>query len=189
MSGTSDQAPDRFTVTYSEEELWALGKLTQRRLDHGPAESVYWSVIAGLMLAVGLVPFSALALGVIGSAAFRPVLATAYLAFIAGGLAFWAVMIMRGRGLARAVYRQGRGSETLEYVFDDTGIVLRGDMREAHMRWRAVKGIEDAGTFVIIWLHNHQVVGLPARLFADTTARAAFVAAVAARIMAAKPAA
>jgi hypothetical protein len=36
MSDVSDQAPDRFTVTYSEEELWALGKLAQRRLDHAP---------------------------------------------------------------------------------------------------------------------------------------------------------
>ena len=83
----SDQALDRFTVTHTEEELWALGKLVQRRLDHGPAEDTYWLVIVGMMLAVGLVPFAALSLGLIGSAAFRPVLATAYLAFIAGGLA------------------------------------------------------------------------------------------------------
>jgi hypothetical protein len=182
----SDQAPDRFTVTHSEEELWALGKLAQRRLDHGPAEHVYWSVIIGLMLAVGLVPLAALAVGVIGSATFRPVLATTYLAFTAGGLTFWAVMIIRGRGLARANYRKGRGSETVEYVFDDTGVVFRGDLRETRIPWPAVKGIEDTGTFVVIWLYNHQAVGLPARLFADAAAREKFVAAVAARILAAK---
>jgi hypothetical protein len=188
MSDVSDQAPDRFTVTYSEEELWALGKLAQRRLDHGPAVDAFWSVIIGVMLAVGLVPFAALALGLIGSSAFRPVLATAYLAFTAGGLAFWAVMAMRNRGIARANYRQGRGSEALEYVFDDTGVVLRGDMLETRMPWRAVKGVEDASTFVIIWLRDHQAVGLPARLFANTAARDTFIASVAARIMTAKPA-
>lgn len=136
MSDVSDQTPDRFTVTvtYTEEELWALSKLVHRRLDHGPAVDMYWSVIIGMMLAVGFVPFAALSLGPIGSAAFRPVLATAYLAFIAGGLTFWAVMAMRSRGVARANYRQGRGSETLEYVFDDTGAVFRGDMLETRMR-------------------------------------------------------
>ncbi len=188
MSDVSDQALERFTFTYTEEELWALGKLAQQRLDHGPAVDVYWSVIIGMMLAVGVVPYAALSLGLIAPTAFRPVLATAYLAFIAGGLTFWAVMAMRSRGVARANYRQGRSSETLEYVFDDTGVVLRGDVLETRMPWRAVKGIEDAGTFAIIWLRDHQAVGLPARLFADAAARERFVARVAARILAAKPA-
>jgi hypothetical protein len=138
------------------------------------------------MLAVGLVPLTALSIGLISPAAFRAVLATAYLAFIAGGVALWTMMAMRTRGLARASYRHGRGSGTIDYIFNDTGVVVSGNMLETVIPWRAVKGVEDARTFVIMWLHDHQAVGLPARLFTDAASREKFIATVAARIVAAK---
>jgi hypothetical protein len=171
MNDVSDPAPDRFSFTYTEEELWAFGKLTQRRIDLGPAVDTYWAVVAGLMLAVGLVPLTALSIGLISPAAFRPVLATAYLAFTAGGIAFWTMMAMRTRGLARASYRKGRGSGTTDYVFSETGIVVSSNMLETIIPWRALKGVEDAGAFVLMWLHDHQAIGLPARLFTSAANR------------------
>jgi hypothetical protein len=185
MSDQSDQTPHRFTITYTEDEVWTFGKLAARRLDPGPAWETYWFTIIGVILAVGLVPAGALWLGLISPLAFQPVLATAYLAFIAGGASFWAMMSVRGRAMTRTTYRDGRGRGPCDYSFDDAGVVCKTDDYETRIPWRGVKGVEDAGAFVVIWLRDHQAAGIPHRMFADAAARAKFVTSVAERIIAA----
>jgi hypothetical protein len=185
MSDGSDRAADRFTVTYTEDEVLAFSNLVSRRIDHGPSWDAFWTVFFGVLLGMGFAAFAAMAFGLFPREAFRPVLASAYIAFFAGAAVMWWVTYLRNRSLMRADVREGR-CRACEYVFDDTGVSCKTADFETRMPWHAMRGVEDAGGFVLIWLYDRQAAGIPSRLFADAAARGSFVASIAARIKAAK---
>jgi hypothetical protein len=188
MTDAADQVPDRFTFSYADEaEFQAFYTLVSRRQDQGPSWDGFYAVIIGGPVVIGLVPLAALALGLIEPEAFKPVLATAFLAFIAGALAFWWLMAVRYRTVARAVYRTGVEREVWDYTFDHAGIRCRNGTWEINAPWGSVKSVEDAGAFVLIWLNNGQPFAFPSRLFADAGVRQRFVAAIAARIADSRP--
>src|SRR5262245_44748719 len=99
MCDVSDRAPESFTVTYSEDEVLTFSTLVARRVDHGPSWDAFWVVFFALLLGVAFAAFVAMALGLFPPDAFRLVLATAYIAFFAGAVTMWCVLLLRSRAL------------------------------------------------------------------------------------------
>jgi hypothetical protein len=183
MTDAVDQVPDRFTFSYADEaEFRAFYTLISQRQDQRSSWHGFYAVIVGGPVIIGSVPLAALAVGLIQPEAFKPVLATAFIAFIAGTLAFWWLVAVRYRAVARAAYRTGVEREVWEYTFDNAGIRSKNGTWEIRAPWSSAKSVEDAGAFVLIWLVNGQPFAIPSRLFADAGARRTFVAAIAARI-------
>lgn len=173
-----------FTVTYGDDELWACRKFLSKRYARRDDGGTYWGLCFLTIIAIGLVSLAAFELGLIEAAALTPVLVTAYAAFAAGAISYWFAV----RRYTRTYYRAfRRNNETWHYSFDDTGISYKNDVRQTHLAWRAVSSVEDVGWAVMLPA-GEQAVFLPSRAFADTTMRATFVAASAARIKAAREA-
>ncbi|MBC9880479.1 YcxB family protein [Bradyrhizobium sp. INPA01-394B] len=59
-------------------------------------------------------------------------------------------------------------------VFDDFSIIVRTPNVESRMCWDGIAEVEDSETIVVIWYNSRQGFYIPARVFADTSARTAF---------------
>jgi len=184
VSDTAEPWVQQFAIVYSEKELWAVGQFNTARHSHRDEGATFLGLVFLAIPAVGLAGFGAFKLGLVGHAALKPVLFTAYAAFVAGAASYWLAV----RRQFRAVYRAfARNSGTWHYTFDDRGISYKSDARQGAVLWPAMNSVEDLG-WAVIFLVADQPLAIPSRVFSDTAVRAAFVAASAARIEAAREA-
>jgi hypothetical protein len=182
---TPDQAVQKLIFTFNEEEVRAFRKLVSARLNRRLDGMGYWGVVFLLIFVIGLVVYVAYALGLFEMRSLKPVLVTAYAAFAAGAFAYAIGGRWQYQRLVRAYY--GASNEEWEYSFDKTMMTWRSPLAETRTPWRAVRAVEDNGAMVLLWLHRDARSSfIPARVFASTADRSAFVAAVAAYIAAAR---
>jgi hypothetical protein len=190
LSGeVAGQDPDppgqRFVFTYTEEELWAVRKIVASPWDRGPNWDSIWTSMFVIAFGIGFVMLAVRQLGLIALASFKPVLATAYAAFLAGAAAYHFVARRHHRRHTLRAYRlSGASSEAWSYCFDHVGIVCKSATLETRVPWCAFRSVEDWGWMVLFWLDNMQSFFIPARAFRDASAQAAFVASTAAQIKA-----
>ena len=178
--------PAAFSFTYSDEELDEYSALCAARFEPDDGYTFFGSIFAAIFVVGGAV-LLANHLGLVSPLAMRPVLITAYVAFCAGAGAFYAMWAWRSRAARRLLLRElNSKQESWEAVFDDAGIVWRRRGTESRAAWDAVEGIGETARLVTIWMSIDYGIPIPARLFADAPARKAFVAAMRARVSAAK---
>jgi hypothetical protein len=176
LNDASVQWPFRFNITFSEDELRTYRKVMAARHARGKNQGTFY----GIMLAVGLVVFAAFKLGWIESTAIRPVLFTAYFAFVAGAGSYYFAV----RHYFRKFYRADARTEPWDFSFDDAGVTYKSETTEVRLLWRALDSVDDLDP-IVLFLFRGQGIGIPSRLFADAAARASFVTATRARIKAA----
>ncbi len=182
-----DIPPDRIAYAYSEAETWALQKIADARQNRSVSWDTFWGVLALLEFGVGFVVLGAYYAGWVAAAAFRTVLATAYVAFTAGIVAYGIAFMLWRRQYARAAYHAGGyGGKNWELSFDDAGLKFACEASDTRVPWSAVDGIEQHNAMVVIWFDRFQPLGVPARAFGNDTARDGFVAAIGERIAAAR---
>jgi hypothetical protein len=180
LNDPSEQWPFRFNITFSEDELRTYRKVMAARHAGGKNQgTVYGIMLAGISV-FGLVVFGAVKLGWIESTAIRPVLFTAYFAFVAGAGSYYFAV----RHYFRKFYRADASTGPWDFLFDNAGITYKSETTEVRLVWRALDSVDDLGP-IVLFLFRGQGIGIPSRLFADDTARAGFVAAARARIKAA----
>jgi hypothetical protein len=124
--------------------------------------------------------FGAFRLGVIDPSAVRPILFTAYFAFLTGVAGYYFVM----RAYFRKFLRTDQRGGTWHYSFTPAGICYRSETIEVRLAWRAVKTVEDLGKAIVLRF-GIQGLTIPSRVFGDDTARAAFIVSARAWIKAA----
>ena len=116
----------------------AYSRLVWARRDRGPDQSNSWAAMMAITLAIGLSVLFAKYLGLVASSEMRPVLFTAYAAFAAGTFAYHAMLRIRYRAIARAMYRNNAmGIETIEMTFDVSGVVYNSAKFATACRGRA----------------------------------------------------
>jgi hypothetical protein len=173
-----------FAVTYSEDELWAFGRFNTARQTGRDEAGTFLGLVFLAIPGVGLAGFGVFKLGLVELAALKPVLVTAYAAFVAGAAGYWVAIRRQFRAVFRAFARH---SGTWHYTFDDRGISYKNDVREGCVLWPAVDAVRDLG-WAIMFFTADQPLAIPARVFGDAALRGAFVDASAARIEAAREA-
>jgi hypothetical protein len=172
--------------TPSTAELAAARKLVSARVNRAITGWGYWGLTYLSILVVGLVVYAAYKLNLIHAWSLKPVLITAYAAFVAGGFINALVIRLQYRRLTRA-FHKGEDEIEWELSFDDTAMIWRCEAVESRVSWRAIRAIEDTGAMLLLWRDIPSRTALiPARVFESAEARAAFVAAVAAQITAAR---
>jgi hypothetical protein len=169
----------QFSVTYTEAELRDVGRLIAKRQARAESDYTFYGMLFLVPLAIGFAVYGAFDLGLIARAAVPPALAAAYIAFVAGWLAYslWI------RSYYRKQMRTERYLGPWNYVFDDAGVVYRSATTEVKVTWPGVTAIEDLGRFLLLQCGTHRVF-IPARAFADNAARKSFFVACATRIKA-----
>jgi hypothetical protein len=180
LDDASNQAEFHFVVAYSDQELRTYSKMMAGRYARAHNEGTAFGILLAAILLLGLAVLGALKLGLIEPSAVRPVLYTAYFAFLTGAGGYYFVMRTYFRKFIRTDQRGG----TWDYSFTPAGICYRSETIEVRLAWREVKAVEDLGKIVVVRF-GAQGLTLPSRVFADDATRAAFVAAAAARIKAA----
>jgi uncharacterized integral membrane protein len=185
VSDASHQTPQKLVFVASTAELAAARKLAAVRLNRKLKDLTYWGVIFLLVLVVGLVVYAAYELDLFDFWSLKPVLITAYAAFIGGGFAHAMAGQWRHRRLTRAFY-EGEDKTEWEISLDDTAMIWRSEMVESRISWHAISAVEDTGSMLLLWRDiPSRTTFIPTRVFESAQARAAFVAAVAAHIAAA----
>ncbi|MGO8923594.1 MAG: hypothetical protein ACLQF4_11725 [Xanthobacteraceae bacterium] len=180
MDDASNQAEFYFVVSYRDQELRTYSKMMAGRYARAQSEGTAFGILLAAILLLGLVVFGAFKLGWVESSAVRPVLYTAYFAFLTGVSGYYFVT----RAYFRKFIRTDQRGGTWNYSFTPTGICYRSETIEVQLAWRAVKAVEDLGRIVIVRF-GAQGLTLPSRVFADDATRAAFTAAARAWIKAA----
>jgi hypothetical protein len=141
-------------------------------------EGTGFGILLAAILFLGLAVFGAFQLGFVEPSAVRPVLYTAYFAFLTGVVGYYFVMRAYFRKFLRTDLRGG----TWNYTFASYGILYSSsNLIEVRLSWRAVSAVEDLGRLVIFRFGAQGVI-IPSRVFRDNAARRAFVAATAAHI-------
>jgi hypothetical protein len=169
--------PDRLVFSYQEDEARAYSRLVWARRDRGPGYDNFWAAMIVITFAIGFSVLFANYLGWVTSSQMRPVLFTAYAAFVAGALAYHAAMRIRYRAVARAMYRDSAmGTETFEMTFDGNGVVYRNAKFELHVPWAAVAEVIETSLIVVLLFRSSQGLPIPARLFSGAGSRASFAA-------------
>ena len=187
MTASTDLPPS-LSFTLSEDEYWTLRKLEAYRVDRGPSWNEFWAVIIAYAFGVGFAALAARSIGLVGADEFAAVLATAYIASALGIILFYWLLRWRSRQLTRRQIRAAGGSVlTVQIDFDAEGITCITGPLTRRGGWRAMTAIEARGPALMIWLGRAYVLTIPVRVFADDAARAAFVAAVEARIAQSRP--
>jgi len=187
VSATEHIIPERLTFSYSEEEVWVFRKLAAARVDRGPSIYAFWAVMIPVIFGIAFAVLAVFYAGMLGVGQLRAVLFTAYLAFSAGAGTLFILIHLRSRQLARKIYEKTkREREIWQVAFDDAGLTCKSDTLETRVSWRAMTGIENWGSAVTVGMSRMQSFAIPARVFRDDAARTNFIAAVAARIAAAK---
>jgi hypothetical protein len=179
--------PDRLVFTYHEDETRAYSRLVWARRDRGPDQSNSWAAMMAITLAIGLSVLFAKYLGLIASSEMRPVLFTAYAAFASGAFAYHAMLRIRYRAIARAMYRNNAmGIETIEMTFDVSGVVYKSAKFELRLPWAAVAEVIESSLIVVLLFQSSQGLPIPARLFSGAASPASFAAAMRERASAAR---
>jgi hypothetical protein len=132
-------------------------------------------------IAIGLFVSAANWGGWLSDRAFDPVLVTAYVAFYASVLFFlWLAHLQLQRSARRHI--RDEANKTWQVSFKEEGISWISEFYEIRVPWHAIKSIEVTRGFVVIWGRRLAHFFIPARIFADDSARDAVIAAVKARI-------
>lgn len=172
MDDASNQSEFHFPVIYTEEELRTYRKVMSGRYARVQNEGTGFGILLIAILILGFAVFGAFKLGLIESSAVRPVLFTAYFAFMTGVIGYYFVM----RAYFRKFMRTDQRGGAWNYSFTPAGISYRSETIEVQLTWRAVNAVEDLGKMVVFRL-GPQGIAIPSRVFADDAARATFVAA------------
>jgi hypothetical protein len=180
LNDASNQAEFHFVVTYSDQELRTYSKIMAGRYARAQSEGTAFGILLAAILLLGLVVFGAFKLGWVEPSAVRPVLYTAYFAFLTGVSGYYFVM----RAYFRKFIRTDQRGGTWNCSFTLAGIFYRSETIEVRLAWRAVTVVEDLGKIIIVRF-GAQGITLPSRVFADDATRAAFAAAASAWIEAA----
>jgi hypothetical protein len=168
-----------FTVTYTDRELRIFHKVMARRYARAQTEGTGFGILLAAIIVLGFVVFAAFKLNLIAPVAVRPVLFTAYFAFMTGVGGYYFII----RAYFRKLLRIDRRGGTWQFAFDDAGILYKTATIEVRLLWPAVDAIEDFGRMVALRF-GAQGISIPSRAFANDEARAAFVRAAAERIKA-----
>lgn len=180
MNDASDEWPCHFSVTFSDDEYRAFHKLMAGRYARAQNDGTAFGLLLAAIFVLGLAVFAAFKLGLFTPSAVRPVLFTAYFAFMTGLLGYYLVI----RAYFRKFFRTHRRGGMWNFSFDDVGIRYNTDTIEVRTTWRAVDSVDDFGR-IVVFCFGAQGIGLPARVFTNNEVRVAFVAAAAVRIKAA----
>jgi len=175
LDDSSNRAEFQFTITYSPEELRAYQRIMAGRYARVQSEGTAFGLLLGAILVLGLAVFGTFRLGLFDLAAVRPVLFTAYFAFLTGVTGYYFVM----RAYFRKFMRTDQRGGTWDFSFTPSGIFYRNKMGEVRLAWRAVNAVEDLGKVVVLRF-GPQGITIPTRVFANNAERAAFVAAASA---------
>jgi YcxB-like protein len=164
--------------TASAAELAAARKLAAIRLSRTLQSWDYLAVTYLSILVIALAVYAAYEFGLFDRWSLRPVLVTAYVAFIVGVCAEKFLRRWQVRRITRAFYA-GEDKVEWQVSFDDTGMLWRSETMESRVSWRAIRGIEDTGAMLLLWRDiPSRSTFIPTRAFESAEARAAFVAAV-----------
>jgi hypothetical protein len=180
LDDASNQSEFHFTVIYTDKELRTYRKVAAGRYARAQSEGTGFGVLLAAILVLGLAVFGAFKFGLFERSAVRPVLITAYFAFLTGVTGYYFVM----RAYFRKFIRTDQRGGTWNYSFTPAGISYRSEMIEVRLAWRGVNTVEYLGKMVVLRF-GAQGIAIPSRVFADDAARAAFVAAARTRIKAA----
>ena len=172
--------PERLVFTYQEDEARAYSRLVWARRDRrGPDHGNFRAAMIAITLAIGLSVLFANYLGLVAFSEMRPVLFTAYAAFVAGALAYHAMMRIRYRAIGRAMYRDSAmGIEACEMTFDASGVVYKNAKFELRVPWAAVAEVIENSLIVVLLFQSSQGLPIPTRLFSGAASRASFAAAI-----------
>jgi hypothetical protein len=178
MNDGPDRWPFQFEFVYSDNELRTFGKIVATRYARG--DDWAWIFVIPLL---GLVVFGAFELDLVTPVTLGPVLFTTYAAFIVGAASYYLYIRQYFRRIARNESWRG---ETWHWSFDETGIHYRCKKTDAWLAWSALDAVEDLGRLISFRM-GRRALCIPARVFADNSARVDFVAAASARVKAASP--
>ena len=92
MDDASNQAEFHFVVTYSDQELRTYSKMMAGRYAHAQNEGTAFGILLAAILLLGLAVLAAFQLGWVEPSAVRPVLHTAYFAFLTGAGGYYFVI-------------------------------------------------------------------------------------------------
>jgi len=107
---------------------------------------------------------------------------TAYVAFWAGVLfLIGAEHLLVQRFVRRQIRENGEANIIWQISFKEEGITCISEFYEIRVPWHAIKSVEVTRGFVVIWGRLSHFF-IPARIFADDTARNTIIATVKARI-------
>jgi hypothetical protein len=180
LDDASDQSEFHFTVSYSDQELRRFSKMMAGRYARLQTEGTGFGILLAAILILGLAVFGALKLGLVAPSALRPVLFTAYFAFMTGVAGYYLVMRAYFYKFVQTYQRGG----TWNYSFTPAGISYNSELVEARLAWRAAIAVEGLGKMIILRV-GAQGIAIPSRVFSDDAMRAAFVVAARERIKAA----
>jgi hypothetical protein len=183
LDDVANQSEFHFAFTFSEDEILAFRKSRAALYARGDNNFTVYGLLIAAPMAIGFAMLGAFNAGLIAPAALRPVLVTAFAAFTAGVTAHYFLVKRHLRKLNASAERGWRG--TWNISFDDSGIRYKNETLNVQLTWRAVDGVRDLRSFVVVSSCGRATLPLPSRVFGDNAARAAFVAAAAARIKAA----
>ncbi len=172
MDGSPNPAEFHFVVTYSPEEVRTHQRMMNGRYARAQTEGTAFGILLGAILVLGLAVFGVFRFGLIDPSAVRPVLYTAYFAFLTGVAGYYFVM----RSFFRKFMRTDQRGGTWSFSFTSAGIFYRSETIEVRLAWRAVSAVEDFGKMINLRF-GPQGITIPARVFAGSTECAAFVAA------------
>ena len=180
MDDASNQSEFHFTVTYNDKELRTYREVAAGRYARAQSEGTGFGVLLTAILVLGFVVFGAFKFRLFAPSAVRPVLITAYFAFLTGVTGYYFVM----RAYFRKFIRTDQRGGTWNFSFTPTEISYRSEMIEVRLAWRAVNTVEDLGKMVVLRF-GAQGIAIPSRVFSGDAARDAFVVAARTRIKAA----
>jgi hypothetical protein len=181
--------PQTYTFILSEEEIWAYRRFATARVSRSLSSGFgYFGVLFLLIFVIGLTVYAAYLLDLFDARSLQPVLATAYVAFLAGACAYGFALRWQSRRLARALYRlSAMDQEAWKHSFDDTGMLCRSQTIETRVAWRAMRAIDANDAMVLFWVNTAAAAYyIPARVFGGVAERTAFVRWATDRIAAAR---
>jgi hypothetical protein len=172
--------PDRLDFTYTEDELITYSRIRSMRQDRGPSYSNFRAAMVVIIFGLGFTVLLAKYLGWVEPSEFRTVLFTAYASFFAGTFAYHGALRLGYRRVTRAWHRSGgEAYGPYEVTFEANGVVYKAAKIETRVPWDAIAEVRETRSLVLIWISRAQRgLPIPARMFSNAAARAAFTAAI-----------
>ncbi len=180
MSETPVSFPRSFSFIYTDDEIDAFREIGAARQDPGPEYWNFYATIIALIFGIGLTVVAAHYAGLFEARAFRPVLATAYIAFIAGAFGYYVTIWLGYRRIGRLDVDESlaRYRDASEMVFKDEAIIYKTVRLEMRIPWGSVTEIRETALLILIWIARTEGLAVPVRLFTDKSERHALVAAI-----------
>jgi hypothetical protein len=178
MSDPLTPLPASIAFTATADEVTRFRWIAGRSVARAAPSGLYWIVLLGMFVVIGFAVLAAQKTDSISAEEVPPVLLAAFLSYGCGVL----LSTLLARRFSRLAYAAD-GAAAYEVAFSDDGMQWKTDLVETRVRWQAVKSIEAWPECMLIWLGNKHFCGVPARMFPDDAARAAFITAVRQRIV------